>query len=136
MNARKTASLCPCGSGMDYVDCCGAYIDHPERAAPTAEALMRSRYTAYTRLNEPYLLQTWHPDSRPEALDLAGEVSLKWLGLDVLRVAAGAAGDLEGMVEFQARYRTGGGPAMRIHESSHFLFVDGRWYYCDGEVFE
>lgn len=135
MKPRKTDPRCPCGTGSDYADCCGRYLDHPEAAAPTAEALMRSRYTAYTRLDEPYLLRTWHPDTRPEALDLARDDHLKWIGLDVLRTAAGAPGDEEGMVEFQARYKLGG-RAMRIHEASRFLFVDGRWYYRDGEVFE
>ena len=136
MKSSKTVASCPCGSGAEYGACCGRFIDHPEQAAPTAEALMRSRYTAYTRLDEVYLLRTWHPDTRPETLGLDEDAGrIKWLELDVMRSAAGLAGDQEGMVEFQARYKLNG-RAMRIHEASCFLFVDGRWYYRDGEIFE
>nr|WP_316226808.1 SEC-C metal-binding domain-containing protein [Bradyrhizobium sp. SZCCHNS3052] len=39
---------CPCGSGLPYDRCCGPYLDGDDQP-PTAEALMRSRYTAYTR---------------------------------------------------------------------------------------
>ncbi|MBV8049177.1 MAG: YchJ family protein [Paludibacterium sp.] len=133
---RKTPTNCPCGLATAYADCCGRYIDHPETPAPTAEALMRSRYVAYTRQAVDYLLATWHADSRPDRLDLSDESpALKWIGLDVLRTAGGEPGDLEGVVEFVARYKLGG-RAARLHEVSRFVSVDGRWYYRDGDLRE
>jgi len=76
--------LCPCGSNKTYPNCCGRYVDGNE-PAPTAEALMRSRYTAYTLLREEYLRATWHHSTRPDSLELATEPSSKWLGLEVFR---------------------------------------------------
>ena len=63
---------CPCGLPHDYTKCCGPHIAGVT-PAPTSEALMRSRYTAYTLALEPYLLATWHPDTRPAALNLNAE---------------------------------------------------------------
>ena len=59
---------CPCGSGRAYPACCGPYLDQ-SLPAPTAEALMRARYTAYTLKREDYLLATWDPAHRPAQLD-------------------------------------------------------------------
>src|SRR3970282_2574017 len=84
MNKKTSNSLCPCGSNKKYSECCARYVDNSE-PAPTAEALMRSRYTAYTQLAEDYLLATWHPSTRPAALGLAEDVPTKWLGLEVKR---------------------------------------------------
>src|SRR5687767_1109085 len=63
MSKTKTPAGCPCG-GPSLATCCGPYLDGTA-LPPTAEALMRSRYTAYTLKNEPYLLATWHPSTRP-----------------------------------------------------------------------
>jgi SEC-C motif-containing protein len=133
---RPAIAHCPCGLPARYEDCCGRYIDHPETPAPSAEALMRSRYVAYTRQEIDYLLATWHADTRPDRLDLSDESpALKWIGLDVLRSVSGAPGDQEGVVEFVARYKLGG-RAGRMHEVSRFVAVDGRWYYRDGDARE
>lgn len=93
---------------------------------------MRSRYTAYVRGRERYLLHTWHASTRPDALYLADE-GVKWLGLKVLRVLAGGVDDDEGQVEFVARYKVGG-KAARLHETSRFVRESGRWRYVDGSV--
>jgi SEC-C motif-containing protein len=132
--SRKTESNpCPCGQPLTYDACCGQYVDHPETPAPTAEALMRSRYTAYTLKCSNYLLSTWYPDTRPDQLDLASEDGpVKWLGLDVLSHAAGQPGDQEGTVEFVARFKVNG-RAQKLHEISRFVSLDGRWYYVDGD---
>jgi SEC-C motif-containing protein len=124
----KLESLCPCGSNKKYPDCCGRYIDANEVPA-TAEALMRSRYTAYTLPNEAYLRNSWHASTRPEQLGLADEAHSKWLGLEVKRHEQ--QDESRAVVEFVARYKIGG-RAHRLHELSRFVREDGRWFYVDG----
>lgn len=117
---------CPCGSA-DYAACCGIY--HGGTPAPDAETLMRSRYSAYVLKLQAYLLATWHPGTRPAALDLAADDS-KWLGLAVKKHLPGPAA--RATVEFVALYRIGG-RAAHLHEISRFVREDGRWFYVDGE---
>ena len=111
---------CPCGGGR-YADCCAPYLRR-EVWPPTAEALMRSRYTAFALGDADYLLRTWHPRTRPEELRLDPE--LVWLSLQIVA----AVGD---DVEFIARYR---GPQVRgfQRERSRFARHGGRWFYLDG----
>ena len=87
---------------------------------------MRSRYTAFTRLDETYLLATWHPSTRPAALNLAGDTDTKWIGLGVKRFDV--TGSDSAIVEFVARYKIGG-RAQRLQEVSRFVREQGRWYY-------
>jgi SEC-C motif-containing protein len=117
---------CPCGSGAAYAACCGRW--HAGTPAPTAEALMRSRYSAYVLQNAEYLLASWHPSTWPASLHF--EPGLKWLGLDVRRHQTD--GD-RATVEFVARSKLGG-RAHRLHEASRFVREAGRWYYVDGDV--
>lgn len=124
---------CPCGSGGSYTACCGRFIDHGE-VPETAEQLMRSRYTAYTQANAPYLLQTWHASTRPAQLDLDEDEAVRWLGLRIDRVEKGGAADERGMVCFVARWRVGGGRAQRLQECSRFVKDAGYWYYLDGDI--
>jgi SEC-C motif-containing protein len=100
------------------------------RAAATAEQLMRSRYTAFVIGDAEYLLETWHPETRPRALQFDSEQ--RWLGLKVKRTARGLEGDGDGVVEFIARYKIAG-RGYRLHEISRFACVDGCWLYVDGE---
>jgi SEC-C motif-containing protein len=100
-----------------------------KEAAPTAEALMRSRYTAYTLLQEHYLLASWHASTRPAALGLAEDVQTKWLGLDVKRREQQDTD--HAVVEFVARYKVNG-RAHRLHEVSRFVREEGKWFYLDG----
>ncbi len=127
--ARRKAPPCPCGSAL-LADCCGA-LHAGVRIADTAESLMRSRYSAYALGLGGYLLDTWHPDTRPATLDL--EPGLKWIGLEV--EASHAADADHATVRFTARYRVGG-RAGRLRETSRFVRCDGRWYYVDGDVDE
>ena len=121
---------CPCGSNKAYTVCCGQYLD--SKATPaTAEALMRSRYTAYTLLREDYLLSTWHASTRPETLNLKEQAKVKWLGLQIKRYEQQDA--CHATVEFVARNREFG-IGIRLHEVSRFVREDGRWFYVDGEV--
>lgn len=147
--SKKSAAPagCPCG-GPSFAACCGPYLAGAA-IAPTAETLMRSRYTAYGLGDEPYLLATWHASTRPTESILGDEEKLQWLGLEVksalrlrqrkAEVVAAAttqpADPDRDTVEFVARFKVNG-KAQRLHEISHFVrepAEDGpRWYYVDG----
>jgi SEC-C motif-containing protein len=122
---------CDCGAPRPYADCCGRYHAGPlHLQAPSAEALMRSRYSAFVRELGDYLLATWHPSTRPAVLEPSPE-SLCWLGLEVRR--HNMQDDDHATVEFVARSKLGG-RAQRLHEISRFVREDGRWFYVDGEM--
>jgi SEC-C motif-containing protein len=124
-------SECPCGSGNAYQACCEQY--HIGIAAPNAEALMRSRYSAYVLKLEAYLLKTWHPDTRPTDLNL-NQDPLKWLGLQVKKYKQ--INENHAVVEFVARYKHAdnlSGRAERLHETSQFERINTSWYYMSGE---
>ena len=122
---------CPCGSGLPYPGCCGRYHAGPMRLlAPTAEALMRSRYSAFALGLPDYLLDTWHPATRPATLE-PDPPGMRWLGLQVRRHEP--VDDTHARVEFVARSKLAG-RAQRLHETSRFVREDGRWYYVDGSV--
>ncbi len=91
--------------------------------------MMRSRYSAYVLKLEPYLYASWHHSTRPVALHLAGD-NTKWFALEVKKHTCVSADSAA--VEFVARYRIGG-RAERLHEVSHFVRKDGRWFYLGGE---
>ena len=122
---------CPCGSEQPYTACCQPWHVGLDAGihAPTPEALMRSRYSAYAVGLIDYLLRTWHPSTGPGELELS---PIKWIGLEVLH--AETAGDA-GVVEFVALCRVNG-RAQRMHEVSRFMRQDGCWYYIDGQVVE
>lgn len=121
-------NLCPCGSHKNYSDCCGPYVAG-EKTAPSAEALMRSRYCAYVQGAADYLLRTWHPSSRP--IELALDDQTRWQGLSIVTTEKGLQGDVKGMVEFIARF-IGTDGEQRLHERSRFVFESGAWLYVDG----
>ncbi|MCW2524539.1 MAG: hypothetical protein JWO63_2874 [Frankiales bacterium] len=123
---------CPCLSGFSYDECCGPF--HAGSAdPPTAERLMRSRYTAFVLGDVDYLRRTWHPSTRPRTLEL--DLGRRWLGLEILSTDRGGMFDPEGTVEFRARRRGGGQPGQpRVteqHEISRFVRVQQRWAYLD-----
>ncbi|MEV0586275.1 YchJ family protein [Nonomuraea sp. NPDC050310] len=126
--SRATAP-CPCGLPATYADCCGRY--HAGRLAPTAEALMRSRYTAFALGDEPYLLRTWHPRTRPARVGL--ERGMRWTGLEIEATTEGSAFHSTGTVTFTARYSHRGAEG-ELHEKSRFTREDGAWLYLDGDV--
>ncbi|WP_428312386.1 YchJ family protein [Hydrocarboniphaga sp.] len=135
MPTRIAIKHCPCDEQRAYADCCAPL--HEGAAARSAEALMRSRYSAYALRLEPYLLATWHASTRPASLSFGDETlqAPKWLGLKILRHEMAPDGDAA-IVEFVARFRVGGGSAQRMREVSRFARVDGRWFYLDGDVAE
>lgn len=127
-------SLCPCCSGREAASCCAPLLAGKE-VATTAEALMRSRYTAFVQGNLDYIEQT----SAPEALEefdrdefarvLSGTT---WLGLDVLRTEAGGERDETGQVEFAFHCKYGGEQYTQ-HELSTFRRENGQWFYVSSD---
>ncbi|MCZ8236281.1 MAG: YchJ family protein [Inhella sp.] len=124
---------CPCTPARAYQDCCGAhhtsFAQTGRLTAPTAEALMRSRYSAFVLDLRDYLLASWHPSTRPGQLE-APEAGLKWLGLEV---KAQQEKDDTATVAFVARSKLGG-RAHRLVETSRFVREDGQWFYVDGDL--
>lgn len=120
---------CPCGTGLTYGECC--YRFHSgEWVAPTAEALMRSRFTAFAVGNSQYLLDTWDPETRPSELGL--DMGIDFYRLDILEATGGGPFDSTGTVKFQAFYK---GLASGVQEEdSTFRKVNGAWVYSTGDV--
>ncbi|WP_238592131.1 YchJ family protein [Leifsonia sp. ALI-44-B] len=119
---------CPCLSGEVYGACCGRYHSGAH-TAPTAEVLMRSRYSAFALGLERYLLNSWHPSTRPDSVDLDDET--RWTRLDIEDVRRGGPTDSEGVVRFTAIYRDADG-GHRLTETSRFVRESGVWFYVDG----
>jgi len=128
------AVSCPCGSGQPEAACCGRWI--AGAPAPTAVALMRSRYTGYVRGEIEYLLATQHVSTRSgvdrEAVARWSRET-QWQGLEIVATERGGEGDDEGIVEFIARGVTRGTPFAQ-HERSRFRREGGQWFYVDGAV--
>lgn len=122
---------CDCGLPRPYPDCCGRFHAGPlHLQAPDAQALMRSRYTAYVRDLVDYLLATWHPDTRPASIE-PNPPGLRWLGLEVKGDAV--QDETHQTVSFVARSKLGG-RAHRLEETSRFVREEGRWFYVDGDI--
>lgn len=122
---------CPCGSGSRYCDCCAPLHDGTV-TADTAEALMRSRFSAFARGRADYLMSSWHPGTRPTRLELDEHVV--WRRLQIVDTEAGGTDDDTGIVEFRAQYLQHGKRHI-LHERSRFRRGrDGSWRYVDGEI--
>ena len=131
-----SAEPCPCGQtdavgrALPLARCCGRFFGPQADAAPDAQALMRSRYSAFVLQRAEYLLVTWHPSRRPAHIGF--EPGVKWLGLELRQYLVRDARHAD--VECVARQRQGNGRAVRLHERSRFECADGRWYYVDGDL--
>ena len=131
---------CPCGRPVKagqaavraYAQCCGRWHAGPEHlAAPDAESLMRSRYSAYVLDHLDYLRDTWAPRTRPAEIT-PNEPGLRWLGLQVL--SHEVQDEHHATVRFVARSKLGG-RAHRLQEHSRFeRDTQGRWVYVDGDL--
>ncbi|MEL6231286.1 MAG: YchJ family protein [Cyanobacteria bacterium J06627_3] len=129
-----SSNLCLCGSERPYSDCCGKYLTKAD-IAPTAEALMRSRYVAYCDGNVDYLIATRHPSTRrfDDRINLMKSVKTTvWEALTILSTRQGHRRDTTGYVEFMAVYSQPNWG--QLHERSRFLREGGRWFYVDGEM--
>ncbi len=137
MSTNKLA-FCPCESGKTYSTCCELYHlgFNNQIFSPNAEALMRSRYSAFVLCLENYVLQTWHPDTRPSELNLSnGNDVSKWLGLAVKQYKL--LTNSTATVEFIARYKMANnmtGRAEQHHEISQFIKMGYQWFYVDGQI--
>jgi SEC-C motif domain protein len=126
--------LCPCGTGKTYTDCCEPVIKGV-RPAETAEELMRSRYSAYVKVETDYIFETTHPKHR-EGYDAAGTKewaeNADWQSLEIVSVTGGAAADTTGEVEFIARYSEKG--ELKVHhELALFKKEKAGWLFTDGK---
>lgn len=125
---------CPCGTGLAASACCGPF--HAGLPAPTAVALMRSRYAAYVHGLIDYVVATHDAASRAQ-IDVAAATAWSrdttWQGLEIVATERGGDADDTGIVEFIARGVTRGVPFAQ-HERSRFRRTDGRWYYVDGVI--
>ena len=139
---------CTCLSGRPFSRCCGPYLAG-EATAPTAAALMRSRYSAFCRSNIDYLIATRHASTRSadDRRSLANSVNqTQWVNLQVLATQKGQQKDKTGTVEFVAAYRlrqlsisglaaAEPQPVVRqLHEKSRFVREGRQWFYTDGDI--
>ncbi|QFU01835.1 hypothetical protein FIU83_09300 [Halomonas sp. THAF5a] len=122
---RPPDTHCPCGSGHSLAACCGRY--HRNEPAPSPEALMRSRYSAFALELTDYLLETWHSSTRPSSLP--GDDATRWRRLEILDHEG--EGD-RGRVHFRATFQEGRRWGV-LEEASRFVKEAGRWRYLDGE---
>jgi SEC-C motif-containing protein len=120
---------CPCLSGSTFGECCRPILDG--RPAPTAERLMRSRYTAFSVGDDAHLRRSWHPSTRPA--DVLSDRDTEWRRLDIMATTAGGPFDREGTVEFRAVWRDASGRGV-LHERSRFVREGREWLYVDGDV--
>lgn len=116
---------CPCLCGLPYSECCEP-LHRGETHAPTAEHLMRSRFSAFAVGDADYLLATWHPSTRPATLELDPE--LRWYRLDIIDRSDGGPLDTRGTVEFEAFWRDPETHGSQ-RERSTFVRESGRWLY-------
>ncbi len=135
MADKNNENLCPCGSGRAFDNCCGPYL-LGDAAAPTAEALMRSRYTAYAMNSIDYLYKTSGARVQKE-FDAASSKrwaeSSVWTGLDIVRTEKGGVDDDDGVVEFIAHYSIKDQP-FDHHEIASFKKINGEWLFFDGKI--
>ncbi len=126
---------CPCGTGELFKNCCDPFISGAA-VAPTAEKLMRSRYSAFVVQEPEYIFETHNPETRDE-VDLneiaAWSTQSIWEGLSIIDTEKGGEKDKTGVVEFVARY-TVKNKANHHHERSTFDHKDGKWWFTDGQL--
>jgi SEC-C motif-containing protein len=130
----ESTMICPCGSQLNYAECCEPIIKGEVKAA-TAEKLMRARYTAYTQVEMEFLHESLHPDNRegndPEGARDWAENS-QWHGLEIRETTEGGEGDDHGTVEFVASY-TYKDEDQQYHEVASFSKVEGNWFFTEGK---
>ncbi|MGZ3787777.1 MAG: YchJ family protein [Bacteriovorax sp.] len=124
---------CACGSEKKYSECCEPFIKG-KMNAPTAEKLMRSRYTAFAEGEMDYVYSTHHESTRKE-LDMDGvkawATNSEWLGLEIRETSKGSEKDAEGTVEFKCKFNFNGNEQTH-HELSTFVKEKGQWFFVDG----
>ena len=119
---------CPCGSGRTGEECCDPGLRGTSPAV-TAEALMRSRFTAFAVGDVDHLRRSWAPETRPAEIRV--DPARRWTRLEILDAVDGKALAATGVVEFRAHYEDEGVPG-ELRERSTFRREAGRWVYVDG----
>jgi SEC-C motif-containing protein len=119
---------CPCQSDLSYDVCCQPLLTKKYQAS-SAEALMRSRYTAYSLADTVYIFKTWHASTRPSLASLRNDPLTDWLGLKILYTEQQAE---TAIVEFVASYKAVDG-IRQFMERSHFVLEKGKWFYLNGQ---
>lgn len=135
LEQASTQKACPCGSSKPFDFCCRPFIEG-QKPAPTAEALMRSRYSAFSMGAIDYLIDTLAPEKRSpsDATELAEHARhITWTGLEVIHCNKGTRSDTQGTVEFKAHFESENETAI-LCETSNFIKIDKQWYYVDGQV--
>jgi SEC-C motif-containing protein len=129
-----STSICPCGSGNLLDACCGHY--HAGHPAPCAEALMRSRYSAYVLGLVDYLVATTLP-AQQAGLDTAAigawSAQSTWLGLAVESSEVFGGQPEHAFVTFTARWHDSTGEHSH-RERSSFVQNNKHWYFIDPTV--
>jgi SEC-C motif-containing protein len=128
-------TICPCGSGAAYAECCERIISGVQQAT-TAEQLMRARYSAYVCAQMDFIFESTHPEHR-QGYDHAGTKewaeTADWQGLEIIGTTRGADDDSVGEVEFIARF-TDKGATREHHEVGKFKKQGDRWYFTEGHM--
>lgn len=122
--------ICPCGNELTYSDCCGKYIEGRE-LPPTPEALMRSRYTAYTLHDLHYIKSTMKGKALIQFSDRSSDNThqVTWMGLTV--ISSKMKSERNGFVSFEAKYQIEN-ETFSIKEKSEFRKFGEKWFYIDG----
>jgi len=128
-------STCPCGSEIDYSACCELYHSNKEKA-PTAEKMMRARYSAFAKNQIKYISETHIPGTEDFDEKEASEwaTNSDWKKLEIVGTKKGLENDTEGLVEFKAFYADKEGTDFVHHELSKFKKENDNWYYVDGQI--
>ncbi|RUO33353.1 YchJ family protein [Aliidiomarina soli] len=121
-------TACYCGSEHSYAECCQPV--HQGQPAATPELLMRSRYSAFAIGDDAYLQRSWHPSTRPSAIQSADNT--QWLKLEILSAPKPAGNS--GTVHFRAFCKEADGSLAMLEEVSRFSLVNGQWLYLDGDT--
>lgn len=127
-------TLCPCGSNKEYSECCEPYIKG-DKIPETAEALLRSRYSAYTLQELDYIYETIHPEQKQHHDHKATKkwaAESKWHGFNIVDIKDGSKDDEEGIIEFTAKF-TAKFETQTHHELALFKKAEDKWYFYDGE---
>ena len=126
---------CYCGRNAEFEKCCAPCIKRTKNA-PTAEDLMRARYSAYVTGDIDFIEST-HSLERRDALDVEEtrkwSQESEWLGLEIISTDKGGPDDNDGTVEFKAVFNQNG-ITYTHNELSTFKKLEGKWYFDKGEI--
>ena len=129
------SDTCPCCSGKPFADCCEKILSGSVKA-PTAEALMRARYSAYVKGDLPFIFSSSCPKIQREFDHEATRKwseAAEWCGLEILATEGGGEGDDHGTVEFIARY-TINTTECKHHETASFVRIGGDWFFEESQI--